>query len=76
MAEAGNEVDDPGVVIDLDVPYSQARAQMLRGFDHAYLRALMQATGGNLSAAARRSGIDRSNLRRLLRQLGLGRAPS
>jgi two-component system response regulator HydG len=57
--------------VNLDVSYSQARADLLRDFDRAYLDELMRATDGNLSAAARRSGIDRSNLRRMLRQLGL-----
>jgi transcriptional regulator of acetoin/glycerol metabolism len=52
-------------------PYSQARADLLRDFDRTYLQALMTASEGNLSAAARRSGIDRSNLRRMLRQHGL-----
>jgi DNA-binding NtrC family response regulator len=60
--------------VSLDVPYSEARAEVLRDFDRAYLEELMQATGGNLSAAARRSGIDRSNLRRMLRQLGIAHA--
>jgi two-component system response regulator HydG len=60
--------------LNLEIPYSEARAQMLRDFDQAYLEELMQATGGNLSAAARRSGIDRSNLRRLLRQHGIAHA--
>jgi DNA-binding NtrC family response regulator len=57
--------------MNLDIPYSEARAEVLRDFDRAYLEELMETTGGNLSAAARRSGIDRSNLRRLLRQLGI-----
>jgi two-component system, NtrC family, response regulator HydG len=57
--------------VTLEVPYSEARAEVLREFDRAYLEELMQATGGNLSAASRRSGIDRSNLRRMLRQLGI-----
>jgi DNA-binding NtrC family response regulator len=61
-----------GAAVNLDVSYSQARADLLRDFDRAYLEELMRATEGNLSAAARRSGIDRSNLRRMLRQLGLG----
>jgi DNA-binding NtrC family response regulator len=56
---------------NIDVSYSQARTDVLREFDRAYLEELMRATGGNLSAAARRSGIDRSNLRRMLRQLGI-----
>jgi two-component system response regulator HydG len=54
-----------------DVPYSQARADTLREFERAYLDELMRVTEGNLSAAARRSGIDRSNLRRMLRQHGI-----
>jgi two-component system response regulator HydG len=61
--------------VNLDVPYSDARAEVLRDFDRAYLEELMLATAGNLSAAARRSGIDRSNLRRMLRQLGIAHAP-
>jgi two-component system response regulator HydG len=61
--------------VTLDVPYSEARAEVLRDFDRAYLEELMQATGGNLSAASRRSGIDRSNLRRMLRQLGIAPSP-
>jgi two-component system response regulator HydG len=57
--------------INLENTYSQARTDLLRDFDRAYLEELMRATEGNLSAAARRSGIDRSNLRRMLRQLGI-----
>jgi two-component system response regulator HydG len=69
-AAAGRPAAAPAAV-NLDVSYSQARADLLRDFDRAYLEELMRATEGNLSAAARRSGIDRSNLRRMLRQLGL-----
>jgi hypothetical protein len=54
--------------------YSQARTDTLRQFERTYLEELMRATDGNLSAAARRSGIDRSNLRRMLRQLGISYA--
>jgi DNA-binding NtrC family response regulator len=56
------------------VSYSQARADTLRRFERSYLEELMRMTDGNLSAAARRSGIDRSNLRRMLRQLGISYA--
>jgi two-component system response regulator HydG len=55
-------------LINTEVPYSQARADTLRDFERGYLEELMRVTDGNLSAAARRSGIDRSNLRRMLRQ--------
>jgi DNA-binding NtrC family response regulator len=37
-------------------------------FERRYLTELMRVSNGNLSDAARRSGIDRSNLRRLLRR--------
>jgi two-component system response regulator HydG len=57
--------------VNLESSYSQARTDLLRDFDRAYLEELMRATEGNLSAAARCSGIDRSNLRRMLRQLGI-----
>jgi two-component system response regulator HydG len=56
---------------DPDVCYSEARAALLRDFDRSYLEELMRVSEGNLSAAARRSGIDRSNLRRMLRQYGV-----
>jgi two-component system response regulator HydG len=61
----------PQARINIEVSYSQARAETLREFERAYLEELMRVTDGNLSAAARRSGIDRSNLRRMLRQLGI-----
>jgi two-component system response regulator HydG len=57
--------------VNTEISYSQARADTLRDFERAYLEELMRVTEGNLSAAARRSGIDRSNLRRMLRQLGI-----
>ena len=69
-AEAPRPAESNGHV-NLDIPYSEARSEVMRDFDRAYLEELMQATGGNLSAAARRSGIDRSNLRRMLRQMGI-----
>jgi len=39
-------------------------------FERRYLGELMKVSNGNLSEAARRSGVDRSNLRRLLRRNG------
>ncbi len=51
--------------------YSVARSTLLDDFERRYLSDLMAVTGGNLSEAARRSGIDRSNLRRMLKRQGL-----
>ncbi len=52
-------------------PYSQARDQLLSDFDQRYLQDLLSSAGGNLSEAARRSGVDRSNLRRMLRRYAI-----
>ncbi len=49
-------------------PYSSARSQLLEDFEQRYLNDLLGMTGGNLSEASRRSGIDRSNLRRMLKR--------
>ncbi|MBI5509716.1 MAG: sigma-54-dependent Fis family transcriptional regulator [Deltaproteobacteria bacterium] len=51
--------------------FATARDQVLEEFEQRYLSDLLAVTGGNLSEAARRSGIDRSNLRRLLRKYNI-----
>ncbi len=73
--EAAARPKGPGAAVNIDVSYSQARTDVLRDFDRGYLEELMRATEGNLSAASRRSGIDRSNLRRMLRLLGIDQPP-
>lgn len=52
-------------------PYSSARGQLLDDFEQRYLADLLAVTEGNLSEASRRSGIDRSNLRRMLKRHNL-----
>lgn len=47
--------------------YQDAKKRVLAEFNEAYLSALIRGSAGNLSEAARRSGLDRSNFRRLLR---------
>jgi DNA-binding NtrC family response regulator len=59
---------------DADLPgpnYMQERRQLLADFDRRYFERLLRHTRGNLSEAARRSGVDRSNLRRVLKDIGL-----
>ena len=53
------------------LPYIAARDQTMEEFEKRYLTDLMTITGGNLSEASRRSGIDRSNLRRLLKKVSV-----
>jgi len=53
------------------VPYRAARAEALAAFERRYLRSLIEATGGNASAAARAASMDRPYLLSLLRRHGL-----
>jgi DNA-binding NtrC family response regulator len=52
---------------ELELPLAQARAQ----FEHRYLSRALSRAGGNLARAARASGVDRTNFRRMLRRHGL-----
>jgi len=53
----------------LELPYAEAKSRALSLFNEHYLGELMQRTGSNVSEAARRSGLDRSNFRRLVRSV-------
>ncbi len=50
-----------------ELSYADAKKRVLSDFTDAYVAALLRIAGGNMSEAARRSGLDRSNFRRLLR---------
>jgi DNA-binding NtrC family response regulator len=52
-------------------PYRDARSRALHRFEADYLRALIDACGGNASEAARRARMDRPYLLTLLRKHGL-----
>jgi DNA-binding NtrC family response regulator len=47
--------------------FVDARLRVLSAFTDAYVAAALKACDGNISEAARRSGVDRSNFRRLMR---------
>lgn len=57
---------DEGFAALLQLPLAQARESLLLRFDEAYLRALLEAVDGNVSEAARRAGVARSYMHRLL----------
>ena len=48
------------------LPLHEAREQWMRTFEGAYLRDLLEAHGGNISAAAKTAGIDRKTFHRLV----------
>jgi two-component system response regulator HydG len=51
-----------------DLPYAEAKRRLVSQFDENYTRELLRRASGNMSEAARRAGLDRSNFRRLLKR--------
>ncbi len=52
----------------LELPYKEARASVLQGFEAKYLEHLLDASGGNVTHAARKARMDRSYLIKLLQR--------
>ena len=61
--------------VDLDVPFRNAKEVAVEVFDKSYLTALLDWSGGNVSQAARRAGMDRIHLHRLIQRYGLTTKP-
>ena len=55
----------------LHSPFARAKEDAIARFEHAYLAALLEGCAGNISLAARRAGLPRHHVRRLLRKRGL-----
>lgn len=51
-----------------ELAFAEAKKRVVNEFTNAYVKALLEATNNNVSEAARRSGLDRSNFRRLFRK--------
>jgi two-component system response regulator AtoC len=66
-------VEDAVAALGLqELSYADAKKRIVTEFTEAYVAALLRMTGGNMSEAARRSGLDRSNFRRLMRARSAG----
>ncbi|HJZ84040.1 MAG TPA: sigma 54-interacting transcriptional regulator [Polyangia bacterium] len=61
----------PGLEIDVSVPFKDAKRRLVEAFDRRYVTALLEAHGGNLSAAARAAGLDRMSIYKMLQRLGI-----
>jgi transcriptional regulator with GAF, ATPase, and Fis domain len=66
LSDDGSTMTLGGEVLDL--PYGEAKRRALEAFDRAYVGELLKKTAGNLSEAARKAGLDRSNFRRIVRK--------
>ncbi|MBI5518963.1 MAG: sigma-54-dependent Fis family transcriptional regulator [Desulfovibrio sp.] len=51
-------------------PYKQAKAHVLDSFTKRYVEQVLDMSGGNISEAARISGIERVSLQKILKRLG------
>ena len=56
------------IEVDLTVPFKTAKQKLVDGFEKEYLQAMLRATRGNISEAARRAQIDRMHLYKLITQ--------
>jgi len=57
---------DPGLE-----SYKQAKHRLVDDFTRSYMQRLLDETGGNVSQAARLSGLERVSLQKILRRLGM-----
>ncbi|NHZ47619.1 helix-turn-helix domain-containing protein, partial [Nitratidesulfovibrio liaohensis] len=52
-------------------PYKEAKARVTDQFTQGYLRDLLAQTGGNVSEAARLSGLSRVAIQKMVARLGM-----
>ncbi len=57
--------------VDVSVPFSDAKVQLVDAFERAYLTELLRATEGNVTEASRRSGLNRRHMYDLLKKHGI-----
>jgi DNA-binding NtrC family response regulator len=55
----------------LDLPFKEAKAQLVEAFERDYLSALLARHHGNISRAAAEAGIDRNYIHRLVKKYNL-----
>jgi len=55
----------------LDLPFSDAKKRVIEGFEKEYAQEALRRAGGNVSEAARQSGLDRSNFRRIIKKYSM-----
>jgi DNA-binding NtrC family response regulator len=59
------------VSVDVHLPFKDAKARLLEDFESRYWKRLLEASGGNVTEAARRGGIHRKSLEYIVRKLEL-----
>jgi hypothetical protein len=69
---------DALLAASLELPFKDAKEQLIDAFARTYVAALLERHGGNVSRAARAAGLSRKHLYELLRRPSPGgnRAPA
>jgi DNA-binding NtrC family response regulator len=68
MSSASAVAPRPPTEVDVNIPYKVAKEQLVDAFERAYVKAVLDACGGNLTKAAKHAGIDRMYLHRLVQK--------
>jgi transcriptional regulator with GAF, ATPase, and Fis domain len=68
---AGGSSPAAQAAVDLEVPLRIGKQRAIESFERRYLTALLEECGGNVSEAARRAGMDRMSIHRMIERLGL-----
>jgi DNA-binding NtrC family response regulator len=70
---AGGAEADAGArgSIDLTEPLRVGKQRAIEAYERAYVTAMLEACDGNVSECARRAGMDRMSIHRILQRLGL-----
>ena len=61
------------VALDEDIPFKEAKNQLIEEFEMAYWTRLLERTDGNVSKAARIAGVHRKSLEYILKKLDISR---
>ena len=65
---------DPAAILPLAMPAETTLAEAVASFQRQWLARVIAENEGNLAAAARAAGMDRSNFFRLMKRLGVPRS--
>jgi DNA-binding NtrC family response regulator len=71
MSEGSASEKRPSNPDVLELPFKEAKAQLVEAFERDYLSALLERHHGNISRAASEAGIDRNYIHRLVKKYGL-----
>ena len=56
---------------DSDLPFKEAKDQLLENWEREYIIALLRKNDNNISKAAKTAGIDRKSIQRILKKFNL-----